>query len=54
LDVLDSLLKTTPPKMMPDTSQKAIMLGTDVIFATDISALWKISNLGYKQMQSNL
>lgn len=45
------LLKLTLPKVLPDTLQKAIVLDTDVTFATDIAALWKIfSKLGPKQV----
>ncbi|KAJ9574341.1 hypothetical protein L9F63_026014, partial [Diploptera punctata] len=44
------LMKLTLPKVLPDTLQKAIVLDTDVTFATDIAELWKIfSKLGPKQ-----
>jgi glycosyltransferase-like protein LARGE len=47
------LMKLTLPKVLPDTLQKAIVLDTDVTFATDIAELWKIfSKLGPKQVQS--
>lgn len=45
------LMKLTLPKVLPDTLQKAIVLDTDVTFATDIAELWKIfSKLGPKQV----
>lgn len=45
------LLKLTLPKVLPDTLQKVIVLDTDVTFATDIAALWKIfSKLSSKQV----
>ncbi|GLH01119.1 Glycosyltransferase-like protein LARGE1 [Gryllus bimaculatus] len=44
------LMKLTLPKVLPDTLQKAIVLDTDVTFATDIAELWKIfAKLGPKQ-----
>ncbi|XP_021933239.1 LARGE xylosyl- and glucuronyltransferase 1-like isoform X2 [Zootermopsis nevadensis] len=44
------LMKLTLPKVLPDTLRKAIVLDTDVTFATDIAELWSIfSKLGPKQ-----
>jgi lipopolysaccharide biosynthesis glycosyltransferase len=34
------LLKLTLAKILPDWVEKAIVLDTDVVFATDISKLW--------------
>jgi glycosyltransferase-like protein LARGE len=34
------LLKLTLAKILPDWVDKAIVLDTDVVFATDISKLW--------------
>ena len=36
------LLKLTLAKILPNWVEKAIVLDTDVIFATDISKLWNI------------
>lgn len=47
------LMKLTLPKVLPDTLRKAIVLDTDVTFATDIAELWSIfSKLGPKQVWS--
>lgn len=45
------LMKLTLPKVLPESLQKAIVLDTDVTFATDIAELWKIfSKFGTKQV----
>ena len=36
------MLKLTLPQLLPASLQKAIVLDTDVVFATDIARLWEL------------